>query len=262
MKESDIPGKSSLLMGKVALVTGASQGIGRAIAIAFQREGAQVVVHYKGSENRKDAENLKVELERLGDTSPLLVQGDVTIEDDVKKAVDSVMDKIGRIDILVNNAGVLSQYEVHKMPVDEWDRIIGTNLRSVFLFTRLVVPGMIERKWGRIINIASQLGQIGGEEMAHYSASKAGIIGFTKSIARELGKHNITANCIAPGPIETDMLKEETDEWRNSKLSELPLKRFGYPEEVAPTAVLLASDPRGNLYTGQTLGPNSGDVML
>lgn len=251
-----------LLEGRVALVTGASRGIGKAIALAFQKEGAQVAVNYKGKENLADAEKLKLEMEKYGSTSPILVSGDVTVEADVRQVVDMVNEKLGRIDILVNNAGVLSQYHVQDMPVEEWERILNTNLRSVFLFTRLVVPGMIKRKWGRIINIASQLGQIGGAEMSHYSASKAGIIGFTKSVARELGVHNITANCIAPGPIETDMLKDETDEWRRTKLSELPMKRFGFPEEVAPTAVLLASDPGGNLYTGQTLGPNSGDVML
>lgn len=253
---------SGQLSGRVALVTGASQGIGKAIALAFQKEGAQVVVNYKGRENQSDAEKLKQVMEKVGKTSPLLVPGDVTVEDDVRRVVDTVIEKFGRIDILVNNAGVLSQYHVQDMPVEEWERVINTNLRSVFLFTRLVVPDMIRRKWGRIINIASQLGQIGGAEMSHYSASKAGIIGFTKSVARELGVHNITINCIAPGPIETDMLKDETDEWRRTKLSELPMKRFGHPEEVAPTAVLLASDPAGNLYTGQTLGPNSGDVML
>ncbi len=262
MRQGVTEGRTGALRGRVALITGASQGIGKAIALAFQKEGAQVIVHYKGVENEKDALRLKEEMEKLGDTSPILVSGNVTVKEDVSRIVETVISKIGRIDILVNNAGVLSQYHVQDMPVEEWERVINTNLRSVFLFTRLVVPDMMKRKWGRIINIASQLGQVGGAEMSHYSASKAGIIGFTKSIARELGMHNITANCIAPGPIETDMLKDETDEWRKTKLSELPMKRFGYPEEVAPTAVLLASDPGGNLYTGQTLGPNSGDVML
>lgn len=262
MSDSTSHEKVPLLSGKIALVTGSSRGIGRAIALAFHQEGARVIIHFKDDENRADAERVRETMIKHGGSEPFLVQGDVTIDSDIEKIIDSAVSQFGRIDILVNNAGALSQYHVQDMPVSEWDRILSTNLRSVFMFTRLAVPGMIERKWGRIINIASQLGQIGGAEMSHYSASKAGIIGFTKSIARELGEYNITANCIAPGPIETDMLKEETDEWRRTKLSELPLKRFGFPEEVAPTAVLLASDPGGNLYTGQTLGPNSGDVML
>lgn len=262
MDSGDMSDKKRQLEGKVALLTGASQGIGKEIAIAFGAEGATVAINYRNEENRKDAENVAAEIKQKGGIEPLILQGDVTIQEEVQGVVKEVIERLGRIDILVNNAGVLSQYSVVEMPVEEWDRVISTNLRSVFLFTRLVVPGMIERKWGRIINIASQLGQIGGVEMSHYSASKGGIIAFTKSIARELGRHNVTANCIAPGPVETSMLEHETDQWRKAKLSELPLPRFGMPEEVAPTAVLLASEPGGNLYTGQTLGPNSGDVML
>lgn len=258
----NVPLSGNLLDGRVALVTGSSQGIGKDIAIAFHMEGAQVAVHYRGEENLADAERVRDSLKAETGREPFLVSGDVSSQSDVERVFKAVEQKFGRIDIMVNNAGVLSQHSVQDMPVSEWERVINTNLRSVFLFTRLVVPGMVNRKWGRIINIASQLGQIGGVEMSHYSASKAGIIGFTKSIARELGKYNITANCIAPGPIETDMLKEETEEWRSSKLAELPLRRFGYPHEVSPTAVLLASEPGGNLFTGQTLGPNSGDVML
>ncbi len=261
MKDIDNTGTLPL-KGRTALVTGSSQGIGRAIALAFHRGGARVAIHFKGEENREDAVALSDQMKQSGGEDPILVKGDVTSSEEVKKVVRDVLETAGKIDILVNNAGVLSQYGVEEMPIEEWDRVIATNLRSVFLFTKLVVPGMRESRWGRIINIASQLGQIGGVEMSHYSASKGGIIAFTKSIARELGKYGITANCIAPGPIETAMLEEETDEWRRTKLSELPLPRFGVPEEVAPTAVLLASDPGGNLYTGQTLGPNSGDVML
>lgn len=262
MTDVDRSAVGSLLKGRVALVTGASQGIGSGIAIAFHNQGADVILHYKDESNRDDAERIAEDLKSETGRQVTLVTGDVSDPHEVDRIFRTAEKAFGRIDILVNNAGVLSQYNVQDMPVEEWERVINTNLRSVFLFTRLSVPGMIRRKWGRIINIASQLGQIGGVEMSHYSASKAGIIGFTKSVARELGKYNITANCIAPGPIETDMLKDETDEWRRTKLAELPLKRFGHTDEVSPTAVLLASEPGGNLYTGQTLGPNSGDVML
>ena len=127
---------------------------------------------------------------------------------------------------------------------------------------KAVLPHMIENKFGRIINISSQLGQIGGVELAHYTASKAGMIAMTKSLAREVGVHGITANCIAPGPIETDLISNLDEEWKKTKESELAIPRFGKVEEVAPSAVFLASEPDGNLYTGQTLGPNSGDVML
>lgn len=148
------------------------------------------------------------------------------------------------------------------MTVEMWDRMIEVDLRSVFLTTRYVVPHMIKQKSGRIINIASQLGQKGGVEMSHYAAAKAGVIGFTKSIALELGKYGITANCIAPGPIETELVANIDPEWKENKKKELAIPRFGKVEEVAPTAVFLASDPDGNIYTGQTLGPNSGDVMI
>lgn len=250
------------LEGRIALVTGASQGIGLAIATAFHHEGAQVILHYRGEDNEGDARRAAANLSESGGREPFIVMGDVTVDREVEALFGKVNDEFGGVDVLVNNAGVLSQHTIQDMPVSEWDRIISTNLRGVFMFTRLAVPHMIRKRWGRIISIASQLGQIGGAEMSHYSASKAGIIGFTKSIARELGQYNVTANCIAPGPIETDMLKDETEDWRKTKLSELPLRRFGQVWEVAPTAVLLASDPDGNLYTGQTLGPNSGDVML
>jgi 3-oxoacyl-[acyl-carrier protein] reductase len=140
--------------------------------------------------------------------------------------------------------------------------MISSDLRSVFLCTRFVLPSMLERGFGRIINITSQLGQKGAEELAHYSAAKAGAIGFTKALAREVSDRGVTVNSIAPGPIETDMVVGISEEWKQQKKAELPLGRFGTVEEVVPTAVLLASDPDGNIYTGQTLGPNSGDVML
>jgi 3-oxoacyl-[acyl-carrier protein] reductase len=170
-------------------------------------------------------------------------------------------ESLGFVDVLVNNAGILTECRVSEMSTSLFDEMIAVNLRSVFLCTRAALPTMIHHGFGRIINIASQLGQKGGQGMAHYSAAKAGIIGFTRAVAREVGGLGITANCIAPGPIETPLGGDLSQEWTETLRAGLPLRRFGQPEEVAPTAVLLASDPGGNLYTGQTLGPNSGDVM-
>jgi 3-oxoacyl-[acyl-carrier protein] reductase len=163
--------------------------------------------------------------------------------------------------VLVNNAGILTECRVQDMSASMFDDMIAVDLRSVFLCSRAALPSMLEHGFGRIINIASQLGQKGGQGLAHYSAAKAGVIGFTRALAREVGANGITANCIAPGPIETPLGGDLSDEWIDTLRAGLPLKRFGQPHEVAPTAVLLASDPGGNLYTGQTLGPNSGDVM-
>jgi 3-oxoacyl-[acyl-carrier protein] reductase len=163
--------------------------------------------------------------------------------------------------VLVNNAGILTECRVADMSTALFDEMIAVNLRSVFLCCHAALPGMLELGFGRIINIASQVGQKGGAGLAHYSAAKAGVIGFTRSLAREVSALGITANCIAPGPIITPLGGDLSEEWTRPLLAGLPLGRFGQPEEVAPTAVLLASDPGGNLYTGQTLGPNSGDVM-
>jgi 3-oxoacyl-[acyl-carrier protein] reductase len=169
--------------------------------------------------------------------------------------------RFGRVDILVNNAGIFTESLLEKMPVDDWDRVVNTNLRGTFLCTRALVNQMLERGDGRIINIASQLGQIGGGSVSHYAASKAGVIGLTKSLAREVSSRGVLVNAIAPGPINTPLLDSETEEWRSAKLAELPIGRFGTVDEVTPTAVLLASAD-GSYYVGQTLGPNGGDVML
>jgi len=189
------------------------------------------------------------------------VRVDVSREDDVVRMFSTAEAELGPIDVLVNNAGILTECRVVDMTAITFDEMIAVDLRSVFLCSRAALPSMTEHGFGRIINIASQLGQKGGPGLAHYSAAKAGVIGFTRALAREVGANGITANCIAPGPIETPLGRGLSDEWTDTLRAGLPLKRFGQPVEVAPTAVLLASDPGGNLYTGQTLGPNSGDVM-
>jgi 3-oxoacyl-[acyl-carrier protein] reductase len=188
--------------------------------------------------------------------------GDVSDPADVERIVGSAVDALnGRIDILVNAAGIATASTVEDMPVELWDEMIRVDLRSVFVCSRAVLPAMLERGWGRIISIASQLGIKGATELAHYCAAKAGVIGFTKSLAQEVAARGVLANAIAPGPIETPILDGLSEDWKAAKRAELPLGRFGVPEEVAPTAVLLAAEPDSNLYVGQVLGPNSGDVM-
>ncbi|WP_248929639.1 SDR family NAD(P)-dependent oxidoreductase [Paenibacillus hamazuiensis] len=247
------------LKGKTAVITGAGEGIGKAIALAFAKEGADLAINYY-NQPQEEVDAVIRELESCG-CQVMAVQGDVTDESFVGGFVERTISRFGRIDILVNNAGILTQSLVHEMSVEMWDRMIEVDLKSVFLMTRAVVPHMIDRRYGRIINIASQIAQKGGYELSHYAAAKAGVIGFTKSVALELGRYGITANCIAPGPIETRLVERIDPAWKERKKKELAIPRFGLPEEVAPTAVLLASEPDGNLFTGQTLGPNSGDVM-
>jgi 3-oxoacyl-[acyl-carrier protein] reductase len=246
------------LAGKVAVITGGARGIGGRIATEFAAEGADVVIA-----DVLDAEAAGPVLSSIAAAGRrhLLVRTDVTDEQQVRAMVDAALAEFGRIDILVNDAGTFSQSNLAELEVSEWDRVIAVNLRGVFLCTRFVLPGMLEQKSGKIINIASQLGQIGGVEMVHYSASKAGVIGLTKALAREVSAQGIHVNAIAPGPILTDMMAEETEDWAARKLAELPMARFGEVHEVAPTAVFLASDD-SSYYVGQTLCPNGGDVML
>ena len=248
------------LKNRTALITGAASGIGRSIAKAYAMEGSSIAINYY--DRKEDAITLQEEIEGEWNVKTLLVEADISDAKQVEKMVEKVKNSFGRIDILVNSAGILSQRRMEEMDIQMWDNMININLRGPFLCTRFVLPHMIEQNFGRIINISSQLGQIGGVELVHYSAAKAGIIGMTKSLAREVGHYGITANCIAPGPIETDLINGLDEKWKSQKEAELAIPRFGKPEEVAPTAVLLASVPDGNLYTGQTLGPNSGDAML
>jgi 3-oxoacyl-[acyl-carrier protein] reductase len=246
------------LENKVAIITGGARGIGRAIAEAFVAEGADVAIADLAPES--GTAELLAAL-RKGGRRAIYVQTDVSKEPEVKAMVERVIGELGPVEILVNDAGIFSQVLLHEMSSEQWDRVVNVNLRGTFLCTRYVLPQMLERGSGKIINIGSQLGQIGGHEMVHYSASKGGVLAFTKALAREVSAKGVRVNAIAPGPILTDMMKEETDEWRDKKLGELPIGRFGQAHEVAPTAVFLASDD-STYYVGQTLGPNGGDVML
>jgi 3-oxoacyl-[acyl-carrier protein] reductase len=239
-------------------VTGGAQGIGRGIAEGFGSEGADVVVIDVQPES--SCAQLIAHAASVGRRA-WYIRASVAVDSEITEAMAAAEEALGGIDILVNNAGVVSEYAVAEMPVAEWDRIMAVNLRGPFLCSRAVLPGMIAQGNGRIINVASQLGQLGGETMAHYSASKAGLIGFTKALAREVSHLNILVNAIAPGPIETEMLAGESQEWVQRKLGQLPMRRFGTVAEVVPTAVFLASDD-ASYYAGQTLGPNGGDVTL
>jgi NAD(P)-dependent dehydrogenase (short-subunit alcohol dehydrogenase family) len=247
-----------VLQGRIAVVTGAASGIGKGIAIAFAREGAHVVVADKVDEPRAAAVLAGI---REHGAEALFVRTDVSDQHSVQSLAQAALARFGRVDILVNNAGIFTESLIENLAIEDWDRVINTNLRGTFLCIRAFIGPMLERGDGRIINVASQLGQIGGNSVGHYAASKAGVIGLTKSLAREVSRRGVLVNAIAPGPIDTPMLHGESEAWRSSKLAELPIGRFGTVDEVAPTAVLLAS-AAGSYYVGQTLGPNGGDVML
>jgi 3-oxoacyl-[acyl-carrier protein] reductase len=228
--------------GRAVVVTGGASGIGRAIADAFTANGDRVAV-----------------LDRSGAAGTIAV--DVSDEASVRDAFAAARARLGTIDVLVNSAGLLTESRLEDMTLAMWNETISVDLTGVFLCCREVVAEMRQQKWGRIINIASQLAIKGGTGLSHYTAAKAGVVGLTKALALETAGDNVLVNSIAPGPIETPLVDGISEEWKAAKRAGLPLLRFGLPAEVAPTALLLASDPGGNLYVGQTLGPNSGDVM-
>lgn len=246
-----------LLQHRRALVTGAASGIGAAIASAFAAEGAALVL----SDRNPAGLAATVEHCRALGAACHGVIADVAEPAGAQRGVDECVRQLGGIDILVNNAGMLTQAPCTELTLAMWDEMMAVDLRSVFLASQRALPHMLQQRWGRIINIASQLGIKGGAELCHYAAAKAGVIGFTKSLALETAGQNVLVNAIAPGPIETPLVAGISSAWKSAKARELPLGRFGRAEEVAPAALLLASDPGGNLFVGQTLGPNSGDVM-
>ena len=246
-------GTGPLLADRVALVIGGAGGIGAAIGAAFCAEGATVVLA------DRDGEAARRTAQDIGAAGGVALE--VTQQASVEAAVEEVLSTYGRIDVLVNSAGILTEAPLAEMSLAQWQETVDVDLTGTFLACRAVVPHMIARGGGRIINIASQLGIKGGRGLTHYSAAKAGVIGLTKALALEVAEHGVLVNAIAPGPVHTGMVEGITEDWKRAKQAELPLGRFGVPAEVAPTAVLLAADPGGNLYVGQTLGPNSGDVM-
>ena len=245
------------LLDHRAVVTGAGAGIGKAIALRLAREGAWIVVN---DLNADSAEATAAQINKAGGTA-LAVSGDVSDPGDVDCAYAMGEQAWGRITLAVNNAGIVTQSPLAEMKIEDFDRMIAVHLRGCFLCCRRAIGPMLDAGSGTIINIASQLGQIGGVELAHYSAAKAGIIGLTKSLAREVSEKGVRVNAVAPGPIGTDLVMALSEDWRKAKASELPLGHFGEPDDVAATVAFLASDD-AKIYVGQTLGPNSGDVML
>jgi 3-oxoacyl-[acyl-carrier protein] reductase len=244
------------LSGRTALVTGAASGIGRAIALHFAAAGARVVLADRDPAVHSIAEAMSSEGSATG------IEFDARSEESITAAVAQATSTLGRIDTLVTSHGILTEHTLDGMELSQWNDVLTVDLTSVFLLCREVLPGMLDREDGRIVNVASQLGQKGGTGMSHYAAAKAGVIAMTKSLAHEVSPRGVLANCIAPGPIDTPMVAGISEDWKRNKRAELPLRRFGQVDEVAPTAVMLATSPFGDLYVGQTLGPNSGDVML
>lgn len=234
------------------IVTGAGSGIGLAVATKLAGLGYNVVVNDYNEQSAKEA------AERIGG---LAVQGDVSQEADVARMLEVCIAAFGAPTHLVNNAGHVHQSRFVDLEPADFDRMIAVHMRGTFLCTRAVLPHMIARKSGCVVNMASQLGQIGGVELVHYSAAKAGIIGMTKALAREVSKQGVRVNAVAPGPINTPLVRALSQEWRAVKAAELPLGHFGEPEDVAETVAFLCSDA-ARIYVGQTLSPNSGDVML
>ncbi|HLJ71769.1 MAG TPA: glucose 1-dehydrogenase [Roseiarcus sp.] len=241
----------------IAIVTGGGSGIGRAIARRLAADGAAVTVN-DVAKNRAEAVAAEI---AAADGRAIAVGGDVASEADVKTIVAAGAAAFGDATLLVNCAGHVHQAPFLDIAPADFDRIFAVHVRGAYLCARAVLPAMLAAKSGVIVNIASQLGQIGGVELAHYSAAKAAIIGLTKSLAREFSPHGVRVNAVAPGPIETPLVMALSEDWRRRKAAELPLGRFGQPEEVAAAVAFLASDEAG-LFVGQTLGPNSGDVML
>ncbi|WP_374985916.1 3-oxoacyl-[acyl-carrier-protein] reductase [Alicyclobacillus sp. SP_1] len=244
-------------MGKVSLVTGSSRGIGRAIAVELAAGGGQVVVNYAG---RVEAAEETARLVRAAGGEALLVQANVRQVSEVERLVQCVLERFGRIDVLVNNAGVTRDGLLVRMKDSDWDEVLETNLRAAFYVTREVARPMMKARYGRIINIASVVGVIGNPGQVNYVASKAGLIGLTKSVAKELAPRHITVNAIAPGWIETDMTEALSPETLASMRSAIPLGRPGKPEDVAAAVGFLASE-QANYITGQVLHIDGGMAM-
>jgi len=238
--------------GKVALITGSTRGIGKAIAVAFAKEGATVVITGRNKETAEIvAENIKNEFGVDAYGFQLDLSGDIkNVWKDIEKTV-------GKVDILVNNAGITKDTLFIRMKETDWNAVIETNLTGTFKITQLAVKGMIKKKWGRVINITSIIGFTGNIGQVNYSTTKAGLVGFTKSLAKELAPRNITVNAVAPGFIETDMTDVLPTEIKENYLKQIPLGRFGQPEDVANVVLFLASE-KASYITGETIHVNGG----
>ena len=244
------------LEGRVALVTGASQGIGHACALALAREGASVAV---AARNQQKLDELVAQIKYSGGKAAAFVM-DVVDEEQVKSGMKSAIAHFGKIDILVNNAGITRDQLVMRMKRADWDSVLNTNLTSAYLCIQQVIGSMLKQRWGRIINVSSVFGQIGQAGQANYAASKAGLIGLTLAMAREVASRNITCNAVAPGFIETSMTAVLSEEFKQTAVKQIPLGRVGSPEDVAGAVCYLASDQAGYI-TGHVLNVNGGLLM-
>lgn len=244
------------LEGRIALVTGASQGIGRACALALAKAGAQVAL---AARNAAKLAEVAGEIEAAGGKA-VPFEMDLASEESIKAATKAVLEHFGKIEILVNNGGITRDNLMLRMKLADWNAVLTTNLTGAFLLTQAVSSSMLKARWGRIINISSVVGETGQAGQANYAASKAGLIGLTKSLARELASRNITVNAVAPGYIATPMTDVLNDQQRNSMLTQIPLDRAGLPEDIAQAVAFLASEQAGYI-TGHVLDVNGGMYM-
>jgi 3-oxoacyl-(acyl-carrier-protein) reductase len=245
------------LKGRTSLVTGASRGIGRAIALALAEEGADVAVNYVSSE--APAKEVVAQIQKMGRRA-ILAQADVADFPDTFRMAQEVLREFGHLDILINNAGITSDKTFVKMDHASWRKVLSINLDGVFNCTKVFIDQMIAQRYGRVVNITSVIGQIGNFGQANYAASKAGVAAFTKSLAKELASKNITVNCVAPGFTETEMVQAIPEKVRQKLLDQIPMKRFGKAEEVARACVFLCSKD-GDYITGAELSINGGLFM-
>ena len=241
---------------KVAVITGASRGIGRSIALALAAEGARIVAF---DLDMAETEKVAGEIRALG-AEALAVQGNVTVAADTERMIDAAIEKFGRVDILVNNAGITRDGLLMRMKEEDWDAVLGVNLKGAFLCSRAASKVMAKQRYGRIINIASVVGQMGNAGQANYCASKAGLMGLTKSNARELAKRNVTVNAVAPGFIATAMTDALPEKTRQELAAQIPLERLGSADDIANAVLFLAAE-RSGYITGQVIGVNGGMYM-
>jgi acetoacetyl-CoA reductase len=244
------------LSGKIAVVTGGSRGIGAAVAKGLGKEGATVIINYNHSQ--EEAETVVNEIKAMGSLAVAL-QADISDAEATKVFIEKALADFGKIDILVNNAGITRDKTFKKMSFEEWHKVIDTNLSSVFNTCKIALPSMLEQKYGRIINISSVIGQAGGFGQTNYAAAKAGLVGFSKSLALETAKGGVTVNCICPGYIATEMVKAMPENVREAIIAMVPMKKLGEPDEIAKGVVFICES---EYMTGQCLNLNGGLYML